>query len=171
MVESAASNSHRNSGDRYLDQGDGTVVDTTTNLMWKRCGEGQTWDGKTCVGQASKMTWDQAMPDGRQKRWSAFAGHADWRMPTKDELLTLVYCSSGRPKTWNDTGDWCDGDFERPTIDQTNFPNTPSSHVWSDSLYANNAYDAWFVNFGGGYAYVLYRGNYYFHVRLVRSGY
>ncbi|KOR27965.1 hypothetical protein TI04_12110, partial [Achromatium sp. WMS2] len=35
----------------YLIHPDGTVTDTRNGLMWKRCAEGQTWDGKTCVGK------------------------------------------------------------------------------------------------------------------------
>jgi serine/threonine protein kinase len=154
---------------RYTDNGDGTVTDIKTGLMWKRCSEGQTWDGTTCLGQAGTMNWSQAMPNEWQKQWPPFAGYADWRMPTINELLTLVYCSSGRPKTWNDTGGWCDGNYEKPTIDQTAFPNTPSSAVWSGSPDANDSYYAWVVHFGVGLAYSDYR-DYYNHVRLVRSG-
>ncbi len=29
-------------------------------------------------------------------RQGGYAGYRDWRVPTKEELLTLVYCSSGQ---------------------------------------------------------------------------
>jgi tetratricopeptide (TPR) repeat protein len=169
MAESTATALHRRLGDRYLDQGDGTATDTMTGLMWQRCSAGQTWSGETCVGDASMMHWNEAMPNGRQRRWPTFAGHADWRMPTKDELLTLVYCSSDLPKSWNDTGRSCEGNYKKPTIDQTAFPNTRRSNVWSGSPYANDPTVAWGVYFGGGNAYagVQYDD---FHVRLVRRG-
>ncbi len=34
---------------RFSDNGDGTATDTLTGLLWKRCSEGQTWDGATCA--------------------------------------------------------------------------------------------------------------------------
>ena len=60
---------------RYVDNGDGTVTDTTTWLMWS----------KENVG--SKGDWESA-----DKACSALrlAGYKDWRMPARWELLTLV---------------------------------------------------------------------------------
>ncbi|WP_201091323.1 DUF1566 domain-containing protein [Thiocystis minor] len=152
--------------DRYIDNGDGTVTDTTTGLQWMRCSLGQNWNGRTCLGEAKILIWDEAM---RQPQDFSYAGHRDWRMPTKDELLTLVYCSSGRPQTWNMTGDSCDGEYARPTIDQTAFPNPPSSYVWSGSPYAGYSSHAWYVYFGYGYAH-YYDRSYSSHVRLVCGG-
>jgi hypothetical protein len=34
---------------RYLDNGDGTITDTKTQLMWKKCSEGQS--GDNCSGE------------------------------------------------------------------------------------------------------------------------
>src|SRR3954467_14277733 len=60
-----------------------TVYDKQRRLTWQRCSVGQTWDGKTCLGAVENLTWDDA--------WDA-AAHAGtgWRVPTKDELLTLI---------------------------------------------------------------------------------
>ena len=61
---------------RFTDNGDGTVTDPTTGLMWAKatltCGE---------------VTHTHAI-----KACSAIriGGHKDWRMPTRRELLTLV---------------------------------------------------------------------------------
>jgi hypothetical protein len=153
--------------DRYTDQGDGTVVDATTGLMWKRCSEGQTWNNKTCLGQATTMTWDQAMPNGWQKRWPAFAGHADWRMPTKDELLTLVYCSSGMPKTWNDTVDFV-GDYESQPLIKRLFP-IRQVRLSGRVLLTPTIRTAWYVYFGMVAPTTTIR-TVYSHVRLVRGG-
>jgi serine/threonine protein kinase len=153
----------------YLIHSDGTVTDTRTKLMWKRCAEGQTWDGKTCVGEAKKMTWYECMPNGKQKTWPAFAGHNDWRVPTLEELKSLVYCSSGQPKIWNDTGKQCEGDYQTPTIDQTAFPNTPVTWFWAASPYASNSSYSWFVFFSYGYVASSSRSG-GGAVRLVRSG-
>ncbi len=44
----------------YKDLGDGTVLDTQTNLQWMRCALGQTWNGQTCVGEANEFNWNDA---------------------------------------------------------------------------------------------------------------
>jgi hypothetical protein len=134
--------------DRYRDLGDGTVLDTQTNLQWMRRALGQTWNGQTCVGDANRFNWDDAIKIAKGMR---HAGYTDWRLPTIDELKTLIV-----------TG-------QIPTIDQQAFPNTPSSWFWSGSPYASNANSAWSVSLGYGYAYYYGRGSYY-HVRLVRGG-
>uniref|UniRef100_UPI004055CA12 caspase family protein n=1 Tax=Candidatus Electronema sp. TaxID=2698783 RepID=UPI004055CA12 len=76
---------------QYIDHGDGTVTDTKSGLMWKRCPEGLS--GVNCEqGKTEEYEWDDAV-----KRFKdvEYAGYADWRLPTIDELKTLVYCSNG----------------------------------------------------------------------------
>lgn len=41
---------------RFTDNGNGTVTDTKTGIMWKRCAEGQIWTGSTCSGTAAGYT-------------------------------------------------------------------------------------------------------------------
>ncbi|WP_295403762.1 DUF1566 domain-containing protein [uncultured Thiocystis sp.] len=153
---------------RYRDHGDGTVTDVKTGLQWMRCSLGQEWRGGCCVGGAAKYTWDAARQAAESlNRQNGYVGYRDWRLPTKDELLTLVYC--GKPQTWNDTGLPCTGKYKRPTIDPVAFPNTPSSNVWSGSPYASSSSDAWYVAFGyGGVSY--YFKDIAAYVRLVRGG-
>ncbi|NOT85999.1 MAG: DUF1566 domain-containing protein [Methylococcaceae bacterium] len=68
----------------YKDNGDGTVTDKRTNLMWMRCAAGtQTWDGTTCVGDASKLGYYSS---DALEFTSDFAGHTDWYLPSIDEL-------------------------------------------------------------------------------------
>jgi hypothetical protein len=66
--------------------GDGTMVDASGALMWKRCSEGQRWIGDECTGVALPHTWDEARA---MAEVSPFAGHDDWRLPTLDELRHL----------------------------------------------------------------------------------
>jgi hypothetical protein len=135
----------------YVDNGDGTVTDTRTGLMWKQCVEGQS--GAACEGRAGEFNWDTAMkiPQTLNQR-GGFAGYHDWRVPTKDELESLVM--HGRTN---------------PAICTEAFPNTPASFVWSGSPSANDASFAWGVYFDDGYSYDYYRSSYY-GVRLVRGG-
>jgi hypothetical protein len=132
--------------ERYRDNDDGTVTDLITGLQWKRCAEGQTWTGATCSGDASSHNCETACGLS-----SHFAGHSDWRLPTIDELKTLVYCSSGQPKMWNDSGELeCQGIYNSPTIQTEAFPNTPRSSFWSSSPYIGRTY-VWDVGFRSGF--------------------
>jgi serine/threonine protein kinase len=152
---------------RYLIHNDGTVTDTKTKLMWKRFSEGQTWHGDACVGEAMTVPWEQVMPDGKQRQWSEFAEYNDWRVPTKEELCSLIYCSSGNPRTWNDTGSGCEGESKMPTIDQIAFPNTPASWYWTSTVDSGSTGSAWVILFYYGYVYP-YNCNNNCAVRLVR---
>jgi Protein of unknown function (DUF1566) len=152
---------------RYRDHGDGTVTDTETKLHWMRCALGQSWDGSSCVNKASEIKRDAARQAAKS---CTFAGYGDWRLPTLDELNTLVYCSSGKRLT-NADGSWgaCSGSDKQPTIDQQAFPNCPSNYFWSGTTYASDPAYAWSVNFGNGYSGANGQSSFN-HVRLVRSG-
>jgi hypothetical protein len=150
--------------DRFRENGDGTVTDITTKLQWMRCPMGQTWTGSACQGDASRYK----LEDAQQLRPS-FAGNSDWRLPTIDELGSLVVCSSGAPSNWTKEGTGCRGDYQRPTIQTAAFPNTPSSYFWSDSPYFGSSSVAWVVYFSNGGAGGSSRSGYVF-VRLVRGG-
>ncbi len=136
---------------RYRDNNDGTVTDMQTNLQWMRCALGQTWQGGTCAGEAKRYQWEPALGAAKVVNYQGgYAGYQDWRVPSREELRSLVYCSSGAPEIWNNTGKSCQGDYSRPTIDTTAFPNTPASDFWSASPNASNADYAWNVGFYNG---------------------
>jgi hypothetical protein len=65
--------------DRFADNGDGTITDAATGLMWPKNG----WR----LDLLSAVSWDEAAD-----RISGFrlAGHGDWRIPTIEEWLSLI---------------------------------------------------------------------------------
>jgi serine/threonine protein kinase len=137
------------------------VEDTSTNLQWKRCSQGQTWNGTTCVGQAKEYAWKEARriaPEG-------------WRLPKQDELVRLVYCSSGHPAFWpTSSKNNCEGDHGLPAIWGAAFPNTPpDSWFWASSPDDRYPNQAWLVYFGNSYINYDFEDSPAF-VRLVRSG-
>ena len=147
---------------QYIDHGDGTITDTKTGLMWKRCPEGLS--GLNCEnGKIEKYTWYDAI-----KRFKnvAYAGYSDWRMPTINELKTLVHCSKGKNKDGS-----CKDGSEKPAINQQAFPNAETGGyvVWSMSPDADLSGRAWSLYFDNGYSYVFDRFSNY-AVRLVRYG-
>jgi sugar lactone lactonase YvrE len=81
---------------RYRDNGDGTVTDLNTGLMWEKkcdaCGglhdslTGYRWSGK---GDEDDTIWDW-LDDLNSEGGKGFAGHADWRIPNVKELVSIV---------------------------------------------------------------------------------
>ncbi|HDZ9327076.1 TPA: DUF1566 domain-containing protein [Vibrio cholerae] len=159
---------------RYRDNGNGTITDSKTNLTWMRCSLGQQWTGSTYAGVAMEMNWNDAL---RTEMSFSYAGHSDWRVPTVDELDTLVQCSAGREPSVRPNGEFvadtsggCLGDkHQRPTINITVFHNTPDNWYWSSSPYAYNSDHAWHVSIYSGYVFYGYKYSNH-HVRLVRAG-
>jgi uncharacterized repeat protein (TIGR02543 family) len=130
--------------------GDSTVTHAKTGLMWKQCAEGLS--GTNCAtGTLTTMTWQNALKAANTANTAIFAGHADWRLPNKKELESIVeFCGYN------------------PSINQTVFPATPASLFWSGSSYADPSY-AWYVYFGFGDAGAATKASSYV-VRLVRGG-
>ena len=58
----------------YIDNGDGTITDTITGLMWEK-------------DMGKKMTYEAAFSKAEQ---SNLGGHSDWRVPTIKELYSLI---------------------------------------------------------------------------------
>lgn len=142
--------------ERYLDHGDGTVTDTETNLRWQRCSVGQTWTGETCSGEAAKLGWKQAM----------LKAEDGWRLPTIDELDTLVHCSTARnPNVHHLRGGGCLGEFDRPVINTEVFPKTPPHWYWSSAAYGSGGR---VIGFGSG-SFDYWSGDEQLRARLVRA--
>ena len=137
---------------RFTINNDGTVSDTKTGLIWKRCSEGQS--GVDCrMGAAATYTWQGALQQAQSvNNNGGFAGYKNWRLPNMKELDSIVekQCNS-------------------PSINLIIFPKSQSDLYWSSSPYAGYSGYAWSIYFGngGGLADYSYKDNYGF-VRLVR---
>jgi len=138
-----------------VDNGDGSVTDSTTGLMWE-----QKTDDDSIHDRDNTYTWRQALAWIDNLNSSTYLGYSDWRLPNVRELGSIV-----------------DTSRENPAIDITYFPNTVSSYYsayWSSttSTYANYpytlnpAYTAAFTD--GSVEHKLKSSSYY--VRAVRGG-
>jgi hypothetical protein len=67
--------------ERFTDNGNGTVTDTVTNLMWTKD-----------ANPFEKLNWSQAV--GRCGSFS-ISGIGGWRLPSKDELVALYHAIQG----------------------------------------------------------------------------
>lgn len=137
----------------YHDLGNGTLLDTRTGLQWMRCALGQQWDGQTCVGEAGMWIWvDLSASVESFNNLSGCGGLRDWRIPTIDELKTLI-----------------DDSNSLQAIAWEAFPKTSRGRFWSSSPCVGNSNDAWSADFGNNYVFCSSK-NYQRYVRLVRHG-
>jgi hypothetical protein len=100
-----------------------------------------------CSGLANRYTCDQAIALD-----SNVAGSGDWRLPTVEELQTIV-----EYQVFN------------PAVNSNAFPNTPPSAFWSSSEAAYDAFYAWTIHFANGFSNWRHKRQ-RFEVRLVRDG-
>jgi len=134
----------------YVDHGDGTVTHIPTGLMWQRCLVGEVLTGSVCSGTASVLTWSAAL-----MLTSNFAGKSDWRLPTQDELVSLV--------------DYTTVPLN-PAINRLVFPITPELWNWSSTPNLKYTDFAWNVIFTDGYSTFVGGSGSGYTVRLVRRG-
>ena len=132
----------RTPSSRYLVKGD-EVYDKKTDLTWQHCSVGQHWkEGAGCVGVIKQMTWDEAKSQAQN----------GWRLPSKDELTTLLApnCS-------------------KPAINEEIFPDLELDKLWYWTSSENGSFLAWLVNFADGNSNSYDRTD-TGAVRLVRGG-
>ena len=109
------------SNNNFIDNGDGTITDTSTGLMWQKATAPGTY------------TWEQALTYCENLTLPA-GGYSDWRLPNRNELQSIV-----------------DYSRYNPAIDTTFFPDTVASAYWSSTTYAYDTNDAWYRGLHNGY--------------------
>ncbi len=123
---------------RFIDLGNGEVEDSKTGLVWQRCSLGQTWDGTTCTGEASQLTWKQALDKAKSM------GNG-YRLPTVKESMSI-------------TENRCDA----PALNAEIFANTPRGAMmeniivhWTSTPVVTDGNQAIAFNHGNG-SYFIY---------------
>lgn len=134
----------------FTDNGDGTITDNNTGLMWAKT----TADinGNGVLDEGDTAMWPEALYFCENL---TLAGYDDWRLPTVKELVSIV-----------------DYNASFPAIDTTYFPDTEFDY-WTSTSWLCDGYS-------GAKALCLYfdYGNIFFnnfkildlHVRPVRGG-
>lgn len=71
-------NAEGNCPNDFQDNGDGTVTDKATGLMWEQ------------NGADKELSWSKAKKYLKKLNKSKFAGYNDWRLPTIEELYSIL---------------------------------------------------------------------------------
>ncbi len=116
---------------------DGTLTDRVTGLMWQQS------------GSSAPVTWQEAGQYVEEANRRAFAGYADWRLPTVEELASLM------EKSWENNDLFIDPAFDKV-----------QRLIWSADTKDTNT--AWKANFHMGFIIHFPKTAENF-VRLVRS--
>ena len=124
---------------RFHNNADGTMVDTKTGLVWRRCpldyilGDGGTpadmTDDSCTVGGTPLNNWSNALVAANILIYPSGSLAGVWRLPNANEMSSII---------------------ERRCTPETNevvFPNTPSAIFWTSTTDADDNSLAWHVDF------------------------
>jgi formylglycine-generating enzyme required for sulfatase activity len=150
---------------RFLDNGDQTVTDKLTGLIWaKDANLMKTRDPSFDADYApvfswessndGAVTWQHALNYIKKLNAENYQGHNDWRLPNINELKSLVNQGQSYPATW---------------LNGQGFSNVQSGYYRSSSSYAGSTESAWVVDvYGGGLG--IFNKAYNYYVWPVRGG-
>lgn len=123
--------------ERFTIKNDDIVIDNLTKFMWSK-------------NTLEEMNWQKAIDYCKNLK---LGGYNDWRLPTVDELKTLIK-----------------KELKAPFIDTKAFSDTRDDYYWSSSTNDDAVFLAWCVNFKNGYVSLnegVKSNNYY--IRAVRG--
>lgn len=111
----------------FKDNGDGTITDYSTKLVWQKCAIGQI--GDSCESSATGMNRNNALNACN----SLSLANKIWRLPNYTELLSILKANQ-----------------ISQAIDSQFFPNNPTNSFWSSTNYPLSGIAANNVNFSSG---------------------
>ena len=128
----------------FTDNGDGTMTDNLTGLMWTKNGN---------LPNGTK-TWEQALDYCNNL---TLAGYSDWRLPNVNELESLVNANEANIANW---------------LNAQVFTDVQADYYWSSTTNAGFEKSAWSIYMQDGqvYSYKKSNKNYVWSVRAGQSG-
>jgi hypothetical protein len=141
---------------RFTDNGDGTVTDNLTRLIWLKntsCPGGTNWSDALTFANSLYDGWT-GDPGGGDCGLSDGSSVGEWRLPNRKELLSLIdlgRCNPALPSGYPFTG-------------------VQSYYYWSSTTNAGYPGFAWYVDLYDGYADRGSKGFVVYDVWPVRGG-
>ena len=138
-------------GERFVADGEETIIDTQSLLMWRRCPEGLQGD-RCQQGSLLGFNWRQGVERLAQNNAAGLAGYDDWGIPTLAQLQTLT------------SGAACaKGDGAAAVL-----PSWPDGYFWSRSSPQGKSYVKRTFSLETGQPALSNQGTYGVHLWLVR---
>jgi hypothetical protein len=119
-----------------MDNRDGTVTDRATGLMWQK------------DGSLTGMIWTDAKGYVNTLNSERYAGYSDWRLPTIEELASLMKSSRSKGNLYID-----------PIFSEK------QEYCWSADTFGTDT--AWYANFKTGMIRHIY--HFFYYVRATRT--
>jgi hypothetical protein len=147
---------------KYKDNGDGTITDQNTKLVWEK----QSSDG-TVHDVNNIYTWADAfaLHVAALNTPPCFAAHCDWRVPNVKELQSIVNYQNSIPAVSAAFNNNC---VAGATV--LTGSCTAGNHYWSSTTNADSPFLAMSVNFRFGHVFADDKGVFDLPVRAVRGG-
>lgn len=122
----------------YSDNGDGTVTDNVTGLLWETR---PSPTGEQCPTRASGTDTFSAFTCNQAEAAAYCASRGiNWRLPTMRELVSLLDWTTYSPSS----------SLSPAMIKLASFPGTPATAFWTSTLDASEPGQAWRVDFAYG---------------------
>lgn len=148
---------------RFLDNGDGTLSDLNTGLMWEQkdttsCNEvgglklrcyGRAWNWMTSLDPigltgnlATVLLHRTSHPTFLENEAACLAGHCDWRVPTVEEVRAILDpdCSDG----------WCLDPLFGPRWDDPSAGGAPPKRMWTRTTWSDLTIQAFLADLTTG---------------------
>ncbi len=150
---------------RFVDNHDGTITDNQTGLLWEKL-----LDDGSIHDKDTSYTWGNASSSKMGSLNIAyFAGHNDWRLPTIQELESIVEFGTANPAIdiafhGTSCGAGC------TDITSASCACTQSGYYWSATSRTGFPSVAWYVDFFNGIVFYNTKTSTDYYARAVRGG-
>ncbi|MBI4691551.1 MAG: DUF1566 domain-containing protein, partial [Nitrospirae bacterium] len=129
VIDDATTKQYNLFSAQFVDLGNGTLYDTKSKLIWSK------------KGNENDITWYAAQDYIKRLNEQAYLGFRDWRMPSKEELQTLVgYAKSA--------GYGSGGKTIADFLNREGFNGIQARWYWTSTL--KDSSPAWDIDFKDG---------------------